>query len=144
MKAEILKDYIKKLVQQEVRNVLKVELREHLSEILIGNGSLAKKQTVVEESVEHIVQEPQPTKKFVKYTKNDMLNQILNETTGGIPREGSMVDLTEGFNGSQNSILNEVKPPENASEPVKTVYNAMTRNYSKLLKAIDKKKGTKD
>lgn len=145
MKAEVLKEYIKKIVQQEVRNVLKNELRGQLAEILTGNknDSVDKTDTLMEESVENIVNEPHKPKKFVKYTKNEMLNQILNETTGGIPKEGSMVGLTESFAGGQSITLNEVKAPENAPEPVKTVYNAMTRDYSKLLKAIDKKKGIK-
>ena len=97
---------------------------------------------------QELVEEPvvQTPKKFVKYTNNDVLNQILNETTGGIPREGQYVTLTEGFNpiGTDGSVISEapapVQVPESAPKEVKTVYQAMTRDYSKLMKAIDKKK----
>ena len=33
-----------------------------------------------------------------------------------------------------------VKAPENAPEPVKTVYQAMNKDYRMLMKAVDKKK----
>jgi hypothetical protein len=102
-------------------------------------------EEILEESVEEEVV-PQPPKKFVRYTSNDVLNQILNETKGGVPREGQYVGLSEGFSniGGDNSIINEavapVKAPENAPAEVKGVYQAMTRDYSKLMKAIDKKR----
>ena len=143
MKADVLKEYIKKVVQQEVRNVLKNELREHLTEVLTGNSVLTpKKSESVAEPVEDFVQESQKPKKFVKYTNNPVLNQILNETTGGVPKEGTMVSLTEGFSGGSSTTVNEIKPPENAPEPVKSVYSAMNKDYSKLMKAIDKRKGS--
>ena len=75
-----------------------------------------------------------------------MLNQILNETKGGIPREGQYVGLSEGFSniGGDASIINEamapVKAPESATPEVKGVYQAITRDYSKLMKVIDTKR----
>jgi len=74
------------------------------------------------------------------------LNQILNETKGGIPREGQYVGLSEGFSniGEDSSIINEavdpVKAPESAPAEVKGVYKAITRDYSKLMKAINTKR----
>ena len=143
MKAEVLKEYIKKIVQQEVRNVLKKELREHLNEIINGKGSSTESKTtnIVEENIETVEEESPKPKKFVKYTKNELLNQILNETTGGVPKEGSMVGLSESFSNGPSATLNEVKVPDNATKEQKTVFDAMTRDYSKLMKAIDKKKG---
>lgn len=154
MKTDALKEIIRKIVQQEVKSVLRDELRTCLAEILLSQDSKksqlketpsTKMQDLIEqEQVEEpVVQTP---KKFVKYTNNDVLNQILNETTGGIPREGQYVTLTEGFNpiGTDGSVISEapapVQVPESAPKEVKTVYQAMTRDYSKLMKAIDKKK----
>jgi len=155
MKSDVLKEVIKKIVQQEVKSILKKELRSCLAEIILSedskktkikDSSPIKMEEILQESTEQEVDpEPQP-KKFVKYTNNEVLNQILNETKGGIPREGQYVGLSEGFSsiGGDKSVITEsvapVKAPENAPAEVKGVYQAMTRDYSKLMKAIDKKK----
>ena len=96
--------------------------------------------TLLESNVESI-KETTP-KKVVKYTSNPILNEILNETQGGIPREGEMVGLLgNGFgnlNGSEQ--INEVKAPDNAPKEVKSVYQAMNKDYRSLMKAVDKKR----
>jgi len=154
MKSDALKEVIKKIVHQEVKSILKKELRSCLAEIILAED--AKKTKIredapikMEEMLEESIKEevvPEPPKKFVKYTNNEVLNQILNETKGGIPREGQYVGLSEGFSniGGDSSIINEVvapvKAPESAPAEVKGVYQAMTRDYSKLMKAIDKKR----
>jgi hypothetical protein len=90
---------------------------------------------------ESVVEEPvKPVKKFVKYTSNPMLNDILNQTTGGIPQEGGMVNMMGGFGGATQTTINETKVPENAPAPVKSVYSAMNRDYRSLMKAVDSKK----
>lgn len=153
MKIEVLKEFIKKTVQQEVRSVVQAELKLQLAEIFSKEVLQAKKKssdsdleqqilkeletmnesTVVEESVK-------PAKKFVKYTNNPMLNDILNQTTGGVPQEGGMVNMMGSFGGATQTSINEVKVPENAPAPVKSVYSAMNRDYRALLKAVDSKK----
>ena len=154
MKTDALKEIIRKIVQQEVKAVLRNELRTCLAEILLAQDgkksqlketSSTKMQDLIEQ--EQVEEQPTPApKKFVKYTSNDVLNQILNETTGGVPREGQYVGLSEGFSpiGSDRSVISDpvapVQVPEAAPKEVKSVYQAMTRDYSKLMKAIDKKR----
>lgn len=154
MKTDALKEIIRKIVQQEVKAVLRNELRTCLAEILLVQDnnksqlketSSTKMQDLIEQ--EQVDEKPTPTpKKFVKYTSNEVLNQILNETTGGVPREGQYVGLSEGFNpiGADGSVISDpvapVQVPEAAPKEVKSVYQAMTRDYSKLMKAIDKKR----
>jgi len=154
MKTDALKEIIRKIVQQEVKAVLKNELRTCLAEILLtqdGKKSQLKEtsSTKMQDLIEQEQVEEQPTpvpKKFVKYSNNDVLNQVLNETTGGVPREGQYVGLSEGFNpiGGNVSVISDtespVQVPEVAPKEVKSVYQAMTRDYSKLMKAIDKKR----
>lgn len=148
MKVEELKQYIRKTIQQELRTLLKEELKSQLAEILLGNGTgktavsenyLAKSESMLDEPVEPVAQKP---KKTVKYTNNPVLNEILNQTSGGVPREGEIVGYEDGGVGSigGREQINEVKAPENAPESVKTVVNAMNRDYRALLKAVDKKK----
>ena len=153
MKIDILKEFIKKTVQQEVRNVVQSELKLQLAEIFAKEVIQSKKKSsdsdleqqilkeldVMNESA--VVEEPvKPTKKFVKYTSNPMLNDILNQTTGGVPQEGSMVSMMGGYGNSTQEVITETKVPENAPAPVKGVYSAINRDYRALLKAVDSKK----
>ena len=157
MKIEILKEYIKKTVQQEVQRVVQSELKLRLSEIFSKEVIQSKKKSSdsnLEQQIlkeldtmnESVVADEQvkPPKKFVKYTNNPMLNDILNQTTGGVPQEGSMVGMIGGYGGGgSDQIITETKVPENASEPVKSVYSAVNRDYRSLMAAVNKKRGNK-
>ena len=150
MKIDVLKEYIRKTVQEEIRNVLKEELKYQLTEILLGGNNIPLKKTVeksfIDESEDKLeepfVQEEPTPKKTVKYTSNPILNEILNQTKGGVPRDGEMVGLIgDGFGGTVGrEQINEVKAPENAPKEVKTVYQAMNKDYRSLMKAVDKKR----
>jgi hypothetical protein len=154
MKIDILKEFIKKTVQQEVRSVVQSELKRQLAEIFSKEVIQAKKKSSDSELEQQILKEldvmnesdvveeqVKPAKKFVKYTSNPMLNDILNQTTGGVPQEGSMVSMMGGYGGGTQEVITETKVPENAPEPVKSVYNAINRDYRSLMQAVNKKKG---
>ena len=157
MKIEILKEYIKKTVQQEVQRVVQSELKLRLSEIFSREVIQSKKKSSDSDLEQQILKEldtmnesvvadeqVKPPKKFVKYTNNPMLNDILNQTTGGVPQEGSMVGMIGGYGGGgSDQIITETKVPENASEPVKSVYSAVNRDYRSLMAAVNKKRGNK-
>ena len=156
MKIEVLKEFIKKTVQQEVRSVIQAELKLQLAEIFSKEVVQPKKNTQESdlesqilkelesfENTDIIEEEVKPSKKFVKYTNNPLLNDILNQTTGGVPQEGGMVSMMGGFNSGGSQVITETKAPENAPEPVKSVYSAMNRDYRSLMKAVNKKRGEK-
>jgi hypothetical protein len=73
----------------------------------------------------------------VFYSSNEVINNILNETTGGVPSEGNRVsggssESTQvDFNGNEVSV-------EDLPNDIST---ALTRDYSDLMSVIDKKKG---
>ena len=152
MKIEVLKEFIKKTVQQEVRNELKIQLAvifskevikakkkssdSDLEQQILNELETMNESTVVEEPVKSV-------KKFVKYSNNPMLNEILNQTTGGVPQEGSMVSMMGGYGGNNQEFITETKIPENAPAPVKGVYSAMNRDYRSLMKAVNNKRGQK-
>jgi hypothetical protein len=156
MKIDILKEFIKKTVQQEVRIVVQSEIKRQLAEIFSKEVIQAKKkssdsdleQQILSEletmNESTVVEEPvKSVKKFVKYSNNPMLNEILNQTTGGVPQEGSMVSMMGGYGNSTQEVITETKVPENAPEPVKSVYSAMNRDYRSLMKAVNNKRGNK-
>jgi hypothetical protein len=146
MKLDALKEYIR----QEVRNAVREEVKNCLFEAFSKDSLSTTDQRVssttpsfsslVEESVEQPVE--QQKKKFVKYTNNPVLNQILNETSGGVPQEGGLAGIMGSGEPSVVDKLNE-SVIEKAPEPVKAVAQAVTRDYRALLKAVDKKRGEK-
>ena len=157
MKIEVLKEFIKKTVQQEVRSVIQAELKLQLAEMFSKEVGQTRKKNSDSDLEQQILkeletmnesstleEEVKPAKKFVKYTSNPLLNDILNQTTGGVPQEGGMVSMLGGYGGGGNQeVITETKAPENAPEPVKSVYSAMNRDYRSLMKAVNKKKGEK-
>lgn len=144
MKLDTLKEYIRQEVRNAVREEVKNCLLEAFSkESISRSDSSPSFSSLVSESVtEQHVEQPQNKKKFVKYTSNPVLNQILNETTGGVPQEGGLASIMGSGEPSVVDKLTE-SVTEHAPEPVKAVAQAVTRDYRSLLKAVDKKRGEK-
>lgn len=145
MKADQLKEYIVKIVKNEVRTVIREEIRGYLAEAFSkpSNQLVSESpKTFIDESMdilEPVASVPTTPKKVIQYTKNPILNQILNETSGGVPQEGSLVSM---LGGPERSITESIIP-ETAPEPVKKVAAALTRDYSALLKAVEQKRAGK-
>jgi hypothetical protein len=148
MKTQELKEIIRSVIKEELQKTLPTLIPNILSEILTGQN-----KTVVSEKLEtpKVSQKPseniQPAKKtFKKYTNNDALNAVLNETVGGVPREGSYVGLmgalrSESLGGA--NINESVQIPQQitpVNEEQAKVLNVINRDFRKLLKAVDKKK----
>lgn len=149
MNAEQLRKIIAKMVRAEMQPIMRQEVRSYLSEVFSGKAHRPSNRPTSSDSDETVETEelpsvPQRPKKRVNYTNNPALNAILNETTGGIPQEGSMASMMGGFGGSSTSeLINEtampVVVPETAPEPVKNVAAVINRDFRSLMKAIDKK-----
>jgi hypothetical protein len=142
--------FLKKTIREEVRNVIKQELSEILKEGL---------QTTVNE----LKEEKLPKKKVVKKSspkfKKTGFADILNETselteTNPVGNYASMMnesynDLSftskdaQGFGMMRQSQAPSVMEDPDTGKSMKVdpvVAKAMTRDYSSLMKAIDKKK----
>jgi len=148
MKTQELKEIIRSVIKEELQKTLPTLIPNILSEILTGQS-----KTVVSEKLEtprvsqKLSENIQPAKKtFKKYTNNDALNAVLNETVGGVPREGSYVGLmgalrSESLGGA--NINESVQIPQQitpVNEEQAKVLNVINRDFRKLLKAVDKKK----
>lgn len=143
MKKTELVEIIRTLVKEEVNNALPQLLMEVLAEKMVENSNslLENKRT------EPVAQPPRrsPSVSFdapVKqppvqaprtFSTNPILNQVLNETVGGIPlEEASAPTAIDALKSLPKEVLSENKE-------VAAVASAMTRDYSQLLKVIDKK-----
>lgn len=136
MTKESLKQLIREIVQEEIKQTLPTVLPQIMAEIFTGKGqqttSTLKNEVKKQQTTNTVVEKPK--KELKVYTKNEILNKVLNETVGGVPQEGSLV--ASGMGQSTVSVMDHVdKVPEPVSK-------ALTRNYSSLLKAMDKKRGS--
>jgi len=165
MNKEILKKYIRSIVREELQSILKSELREHLLEILGGSNVSGPNNNLVQKNAHSSTTN---AKKYVKYTNNDILNEVLNETKGGIPQEGSYVGYSEPLHSDVDNSLNidagenylrdaysqiysqeypnvtqpQQLPPQQTqhSDPnVQGVMNVLNRDFSGVMKKVDEK-----
>ena len=132
-----------------IKEVVKQEVKKQITDILINETNIPKTKPVVKKK----------KVKEQKFTDNVMLNQILNETAqqqeeyptlGGGTFDSSRATELLGYGGGlgNKEIKREVAAastlqsagmnPDTAPEHLK---NALTRDYTDLVKAIDKKKG---
>ena len=131
-----------------IKEVVKQEVKKQITDILINETNIPKAKPVIKKKV-----------KEQKFTDNPTLNKILNETAqqqeeyptlgGGTFDSSRMTEMLGYGSGLGNKeVKREVAAastmksagmnPEAAPEHLK---NALTRDYSDLIKAIDKKKG---
>ena len=155
MKTQELKEIIRSVVKEELQKSLPTLIPNILSEILSGQNKQSvhestENQKPVPKSISNTQQSKQTdvsTKKpFKKYTNNDALNAVLNETVGGVPREGAYVGLmgslqSEAIGGINiNESVNVPPPITPVNEEQSKVLNVINRDFRKLMKAVDKKK----
>ena len=150
------KDKLKNIIELVVRK----EVKKQLSEIFINEEK--------EISLSETISKPKPKKVIKKpkkqYTKNKMLNEVLNNTKplgtqetedyptlgGGVLGSDNMAevlgygDLGKGQNKERAREMGAGETIKKAGGSVdavpEDVQNALTRDYSGLMKAMDKKK----
>jgi hypothetical protein len=145
--------------------VVRKEVKKQMNEIFIKDNDSSSLTELVTAPKPKKVQKP---KKEVNYTSNEALNKVLNETVGGVPQGESGGYETMGGGVFDSSKINQILARETGlgdTESVKEkkreiaavdsikkagvnvdqvpdhVQNALTRDYSAVLKAIDQKKG---
>ena len=167
MKSDLTKT-LRKIIREEVEKAVRTEFVNFVS--LLGESkkpkkvSKPKKKKITETSIRQMVDDIVPPKKEkVSFTKDPVLNDILNETRGGVPQDGTIppqpqgqeewptmgggtFDRTKmaemmGYGGevpqTQGMTTPEGAPVTNVPD---SISKAMTRDYTDVMKAIDKKK----
>ena len=147
--------------------VVRKEVKKQVNEIFIKENKETQEPSLTELVSEPITKVASKPNKEVHYTYNQELNKVLNETAGGIPQgEGGYETMGGGIYDSSkiNDILvresgygnpESVKEKKREIAAVDTikkagvsvdqvpdhVTNALTKDYSAVMKAIDQKKG---
>jgi len=143
MKAKTFENLIRKIVREEIDYSLRREIKS-LKEDLHGQVKpTIVEQPTVSETInpslkETIMGSMSPTKKINKqnFVGDSTLNDLLNETAMGDTNTSSgnaPVSLSEPFASGAPMSMDTTGMPE-------SVANAVTRDYSDLMKAIDNKK----
>ena len=159
---KIIETVVRREVQKQMNEIfIKEENSSSLTELV--SAPLTEKE--IKEPLRKKQVKP---KKEVNYTSNEALNKVLNETVGGVPQGDGSGYETMGGGVFDSSKMNEVlvgstglgnsegakerKREIAAVDSIKKagvsvdqvpdhVTNALTRDYSEVMKAIDQKKG---
>ena len=153
MKAKTFENLIRKIVREEIDyalrrelKTLKEDLRDEIKPTITEHKErlVEVPNTPIPEPTKNSLREkimgsnPIPKKSFAKqnFTNNSSLNDLLNETAMGdinLESGNAPVSLSAPFSsGDPLPVETTNMPPE--------VANAVTRDYSDLMKAINKKK----
>ena len=163
-KIELVK-LIKKIVQFEVRlevgkQLNEIFINEGKSE-LVETVEPEEKVQLVDILIEEHPKEPSKSKKKIFYTSNKIINEVLNKTEGGIPHSDNAIAIQPGGTtalpisqiaeklGYGNMTPKKTKREIAAVDTIKQsgrsldevpddIKNALTRDYSKLIKAMNK------
>jgi hypothetical protein len=154
MKPDQFKSIIRAIVKEEVTKLLPVLvpkiMTEAFNERIKNVPVIAEKNSFFDKlsnDLEGNTTQHAPIKPVVKqkktYTSNTILNDILNETEGGVPQEQSYGAPIPNFNKLQSANLNINTPQQPAIINEETKAQAklgVFKDYRKLMKAVDNKK----
>ena len=148
MKAKTFENLIRKVVREEIdyalrREIksLKEDLRDELKPTITEHTERLVKvpNNPVPQATKNSLREKIMGKKPIKtqsFTNNPALNDLLNETAMG----DTNTEATAPANVSR-PFATGAPLPDNVQGVPEDVASALTRDYSGLMKAIDKKKG---
>ncbi len=142
MKAKTFENLIRKVVREEIDyalrreiKTLKEDLRDELKPTIIEHTE-RKVEIPQKSSLKEKIMGKKPIKKH-NFVGDSTLNDLLNETAQGstnLESGNAPVSLAQPF------ATGAPLPMDTAGMP-SSVANAVTKDYSALMKAIDKKKG---
>jgi hypothetical protein len=157
-KKEFIK-IIRETVTAEIKRSLKTELKNILSPP-DNNANTFNEDIQRSAQLQHISEQTPDSQE--KYSSNEMLNGILNETADSMksyPTAGRSLSSQDALGGrsslaaamgmesmhsSGQPSLQEMIPPDRRGAQIpEAVSNALTKDYSQLMKTINKKKNNK-
>jgi len=144
----------KKQFMKIITEVVRKEVKKEVKKIFIKEETSSNLADIIPEVLE--------PKEEIQYTKNKSLNDVLNETVGlGKSQKESVEYPTLGGGAFDTSRMSEMlgygksddmkrdmvavdtiqKAGKSVDQVPEHVTNALTRDYSGLMKVLDKKKG---
>ena len=153
MKVNVLTEIIRKVVREEVKKAIRSELKKPVTEKTTSFKDL------MEDDVKPTFVKKSPPKR--KFTANKQLNDILNETVGGISEKMDTSEAVDNVKSDYKNLMNKEmfgsndmgmlmnqggKPNiaaqtvgKTGAAPTKELADVFNKDYSSVLKAMDKK-----
>ena len=152
MKVNVLTEIIRKVVREEVKKAIRSELKKPVVE---SNSSF--KDLMEDDVKQPSVKKSQPKRQF---TSNKALNDILNETVGGINEADNSeavdnvksdyknlmnkemfgtADMATVMNGGRQPNVAQTTVGNTGARPTAELQGILNKDYSSVLKAMDKK-----
>ena len=146
-----------------IRELVKQEVKKQVTEIFIKEGVKSMTESASKNDVVEVLpKRKSKPKKEVTYTKNPVLNDILNETANagtdeyeeyptmtGKPFDSTRMAEAIGYGNMMGDAESRRKQAaiqtaqaagaDTNNEAVQNVMKDLTRNYSDVMKAVDKK-----
>ena len=124
-----------------IREIVREEVMMSMNKIIAELKSSSNKANVP------LVENANKSNK-IRYTSNSVLNDILNDTVGGIPQDGTSQEsiLQESYKGlTSPQPINGTEMLNSFGKNVRDIddktKDALTRDYSGLMKVINNKSG---
>ena len=148
-----------------IRELVKQEVKKQVTEIFIKEGVKSMTENASKNDVMEVLPKRKPKpKKEVTYTKNPVLNDILNETANagdsdfeeyptmtGKPFDSTRMAEAMGYGGMLGDAESRRKQAaiqtaqavgaDTNNEAVQNVMQDLTKDYRGVMKALDKKDG---
>ena len=148
-----------------IRELVKQEVKKQVTEIFIKEGVKSMTESASKNDVMEVLPKRKPKpKKEVTYTKNPVLNDILNETANagdsdfeeyptitGKPFDSTRMAEAMGYGGMLGDAESRRKQAaiqtaqavgaDTNNEAVQNVMQDLTKDYRGVMKALDKKDG---
>ena len=148
-----------------IRELVKQEVKKQVTEIFIKEGIKSMTESTSKNDVMEVLPKRKPKpKKEVTYTKNPVLNDILNETANagtdeyeeyptmtGKPFDSTRMAEAIGYGGMLGDAESRRKQAaiqtaqavgaDTNNEAVQNVMQDLTKDYRGVMKALDKKDG---
>ena len=161
-KSNDLSTMLRKIISEEVSKAVRKEFVSFVQLLNEKKKPVRRtKKPITEKSIRAMAKKIVP-KKQQNFTKDPILNEILNNTQGGVPHDGQIVTpqptgheeypTMGGGTFDKNSMASLMGYGDPQTQPMTTpdgrpvteipedISQAMTRDYGDLMKAMDKKK----
>ena len=130
-----LKSIIKETVEKEVARQIKIVVQEIVNPTPPSNG-----QAKLEDNIPAYMKEPKEEKQLAK---DPILNKILNETQGGIAAEPMPTMGGGAYTTERMGEIASPVPTQPTGDMPDFMKKAMSGHSAQVVKAIEKKHGTK-
>ncbi len=148
--AQLLEVIVRKVVREELKPILS-EVKKSQKPIIKEIKSKKVKVDPLDINISEIIAEDRKVSKPKSFIKNPMLNEMLNEThqsgewrnMDGNPYTSNQAQSFMAGRSTAVAPMQDIdgNPVNTNSEEVAGVMNVINKDYSQLMKAIDKKKG---